>query len=219
MGLNCIGSMPMNSTIMCWHEKLFQFIEWNLVWAKWDTILPCNDLLTVRCHIISKTNVDVKSLGPIVHTWVKFESKSPWWLPQPMCHVHYEPKVMIFSYLRARIIQCELIASQHSQLVHDWADIHRADSRFAPIQWGTSLQSNTISHWLGANLESALIQTCFCPAVMIHSWFHQRHFVHRNITTQQILYCVYLTAFSAFIGDISFNSLWLRDAQWRQWAW
>ena len=32
----------------------------------------------------------------------------------------------------------------------------RADSRIAPSQWETSLQSNAISHWLGANLESAL---------------------------------------------------------------
>ena len=32
----------------------------------------------------------------------------------------------------------------------------RADSRFAPSQWETSLQSNTISNWLGTNLESAL---------------------------------------------------------------
>ena len=34
--------------------------------------------------------------------------------------------------------------------------ILRADSRFAPKQWETSLQSNTISHWQVANLESAL---------------------------------------------------------------
>ena len=33
----------------------------------------------------------------------------------------------------------------------------RADSRFAPSQWETSLQSNAVSHWLGANLESALL--------------------------------------------------------------
>ena len=30
-----------------------------------------------------------------------------------------------------------------------------ADYRFAPSQWDMSLQSNTVSHWLGANLESA----------------------------------------------------------------
>ena len=32
----------------------------------------------------------------------------------------------------------------------------RSDSRFAPSQWETSLQSSTVSHWLGANLKSAL---------------------------------------------------------------
>ena len=32
----------------------------------------------------------------------------------------------------------------------------KADSRLAPSQWETSLQSNGISHWLGANLESAV---------------------------------------------------------------
>ena len=35
--------------------------------------------------------------------------------------------------------------------------ISRADCRFAPSQWETSLQSNAISHWLGVNLQSALI--------------------------------------------------------------
>ena len=35
---------------------------------------------------------------------------------------------------------------------------HRADSRLAPSQWETLLQSTAVSHWLGANLESALPQ-------------------------------------------------------------
>ena len=43
-----------------------------------------------------------------------------------------------------------------------WGDppstrIIRADSRFAPSQWETALQSNAVSHWLGASLESVLI--------------------------------------------------------------
>ena len=33
----------------------------------------------------------------------------------------------------------------------------RADSRFVPSQWETSLQSNDVSHWLGVSLESALV--------------------------------------------------------------
>ena len=32
----------------------------------------------------------------------------------------------------------------------------RADCRLVPSQWETSLQSNAVSHWLGANLESVL---------------------------------------------------------------
>ena len=35
--------------------------------------------------------------------------------------------------------------------------ISRADSRFVLCQWETSLQCNAVSHWLGTNLESALI--------------------------------------------------------------
>ena len=35
----------------------------------------------------------------------------------------------------------------------------RADSRLVPSQWETPLQCNTASHWLGANLESALHST------------------------------------------------------------
>ena len=33
---------------------------------------------------------------------------------------------------------------------------YRTDSWLAPSQWETSLQSSAVSHWLGANLESAL---------------------------------------------------------------
>ena len=33
---------------------------------------------------------------------------------------------------------------------------YKADSRFAPRQWEMALLCNDISHWLGANLESAL---------------------------------------------------------------
>ena len=42
----------------------------------------------------------------------------------------------------------------------------RADSRFGPNQSETSLQSNAVSHWLGASLESALkMMQCICPVL------------------------------------------------------
>ena len=33
----------------------------------------------------------------------------------------------------------------------------RADTRLAPSQWETALQSNAVSHWMGGNLVSALM--------------------------------------------------------------
>ena len=38
----------------------------------------------------------------------------------------------------------------------------RAGSGLGPSQWETSLQSNAVSHWLGANLESALNTRPIC---------------------------------------------------------
>ena len=43
--------------------------------------------------------------------------------------------------------------------VYWWNILYMADSRLACSQWETSLQSNGVSHWLGANLESALLYT------------------------------------------------------------
>ena len=48
-------------------------------------------------------------------------------------------------------------------------NVHRADFRFALSQWETSLQSNAVSHWLGANIESALTQ--YNPENMLNVCF------------------------------------------------
>ena len=48
-----------------------------------------------------------------------------------------------------------------------------ADSRFVPSQWETSLQSNSVSHWLGANLESTLIVVP-CQVPIIETGLFQR---------------------------------------------
>ena len=46
---------------------------------------------------------------------------------------------------------------------------HRADSRLAPSQLETLLQSNSVSHWRGSNLVSALYHIKFC----MWAWFCQ----------------------------------------------
>ena len=47
----------------------------------------------------------------------------------------------------------------------------RADFRLAPSQWETLLQSNTVSHWLGVNIESAL-QCIGLIIVHVHTISH-----------------------------------------------
>ena len=42
-----------------------------------------------------------------------------------------------------------------------------ADSRLATSQWEMSLQSNAVSHWLGANLESVLGVICKVATIFI----------------------------------------------------
>ena len=51
---------------------------------------------------------------------------------------------------------CHCNTSGSPIYIYIYIYMHRTDSRHAPSQWETSLQSNTVSHWLGANLESAL---------------------------------------------------------------
>ena len=68
-------------------------------------------------------------------------------------------------------------------LVHIWhpaicnhhadagSQYNKADSMLAPRQWETSLQSNAVSHWLGANLESALYNTYqYSPKLSSMGW-------------------------------------------------
>ena len=66
---------------------------------------------------------------------------------------------------------------------------YRADSRLAPSQWETALQSNAISHWLAANLESALkyFLTHCRPKKLLHAQkddlyqqgLHELHETHK----------------------------------------
>ena len=51
-------------------------------------------------------------------------------------------------------------AKLQSNAVSHWLGANLV-SRFAPSQWETSLQSKGVSHWLGRNLESALYPGSF----------------------------------------------------------
>ena len=85
----------------------------------------------------------------------------------------------------------------------------RADCRFVPSQWETSLQSNAVSHCLGANLESALYGQYITIACNVSE---QCFVVLTNLIFQWI--------FNLIWGTILYSwetrySLWPIDAIWR----
>ena len=65
----------------------------------------------------------------------------------------------------------------------------RADSRFAPSQWETTLLCNDVSHWLGASLKSALMEW-FLSIGRVKSdkigaiWLHNAVVKFYNVFTQ-----------------------------------
>ena len=69
---------------------------------------------------------------------------------------------------------CEKSCRHIDYVIWIWYTYRRADSRLAPSQWETSLHSNTVSHWLSANLESDLISYMslgdWNMAIMWNAW-------------------------------------------------
>ena len=70
------------------------------------------------------------------------------------------------------------VNSQTESLIHVDRRSYRTDSRFAPSQWETALQSNAVSDWLGTNIESALFIATL--SMKIHRWRGQNR--DTNIT-------------------------------------
>ena len=68
--------------------------------------------------------------------------------------IHLIDLFLIMNIVANFLLRMKCVCHLNSQI---GTIFHRADSRVAPSQWETSLQSNTVSHWLGANLESATL--------------------------------------------------------------
>ena len=88
-------------------------------------------------------------------------------------HIH----IRYFIIEKCRWLYQNMRQWSHWKLTETWRyDISstdamlRADSRLAPSQWETSLQNKTVSHWLGASLESALNARVNCISHLRANW-------------------------------------------------
>ena len=119
-------------------------------------------------HKLFKYNYDYAGH---IHQFVKVIKKKihPKYMPQGYIHnTHINGQVMRYNFLPHKVWLLWFASIQETYL---WAGSFElmADSRHAPSQQEMSLQSNTISHWLGANLESAwdLINTSSARDILI----------------------------------------------------
>ena len=63
------------------------------------------------------------------------------------------------------VVSTTIVTASHWLPRYPWW----ADSRLAPSQWETSIQSNAVSYWLSAYLKSALFKLSVVPSL------HRRH--------------------------------------------
>ena len=143
-----------------------------LYWMSWLTFV-CFSHESFR--ILMLFSNDISNMNIIRMNSVTFINLSIWILPSYLAsltkNVHFLvqlnriPGVICFQSIWIYWILSEKLQTwQHfdfitSMTVYCW--VYRADSRLAPSQWDTPLQSNAVSNWLDANLESAL-SICNC---------------------------------------------------------
>ena len=77
-------------------------------------------------------------------------------------------------------------------------NLSKVGSRLAPSQWETPLQSNAVSHWLGANLESTLLSMMKQGSLWVWAqpiiddvigWDHAQSDPFKGTVNRQRLWC------------------------------
>ena len=143
------------------------FCQWELLPQHYQVVSPLPHSLGVTCITCTGRGTNkVISIDPMATvTTRKFpDSKvhgakmGPIWHRQDPGGPHVAPKKTLLAGLFSILL---------------WKMHCRTDSRLAPGQWKTSLQSNAVSHWLGANLKSALQHV---PSfLLLHALDHHHH--------------------------------------------
>ena len=115
-----------------------------------------------------------------------------------------------------------------------WVWYVRADCRLAPSQWETSLQSNAVSHWLGANLESILymdVPGCLQSACWIgNCHIHLTYCETRLLESKGRISMTFIWNSKAFIHETAFENVICKTSRphmsyrvsswlfWRTWS-
>ena len=108
---------------------------------------------SVNAHSANSPTMSWKEKYPKMRFDVQILLYSTAYFPRQTRGRHPIAKRAIYGVFRELNVLCHFCIIQNNILIFT----NRANSRFAPSQWETSLQSNAVTHWLGAeDLESAL---------------------------------------------------------------
>ena len=132
------------------------------------------DVWTFQVKVMNSLGISVPITQSVARFWDFIRFHWSFWM-MSLCPQRWYPLIEskrilgenIFIFVGSTVpadglaLCCTILGHVQTQW---WPNLHsiytyicRAESRLGPSQWETSLQSNTVSHWLGANLESALI--------------------------------------------------------------
>ena len=103
------------------------------------------------CNYLPLPEIPTSSAKVLICDYVSLSLSQIGW-------VEKGPRMPNWSKLGRRCLTT-LFRRRSSTMTHKRYD-GRVESGLALSQWETSFQSNAVSHWLGANLESALYKWC-----------------------------------------------------------
>ena len=142
----------------------------KVIWAclpriPWMLVCWCDNSSHIRAGITNFVHV------PIMHLYLLSNCSRPTGVtrpnvPLPSLYSKYQQNnsfvPVLFMGLKVKLCRsgCRLFHIPPTGPAHQ--SVIKAGSRFVPNQWETSLLCNDVSHWLGANLESALVIICHC---------------------------------------------------------
>ena len=157
------------------------FRQWLIAWSAPSFYL--NQCWLLIGPLVTNFNEILIKIHAFSFIKIHFKMSGKWWrFCQCVKHIYncqeqvtlaFSAKSMFFACFWFCFFKSLYFCDCCTQLyVHASALVYNTvDSRFAPSQWETSLQSNAVSHWLGPNLKSALYN-------IINAFYVEKHLTH-----------------------------------------
>ena len=135
--------------LACVQNGITQLGDWRME--------TCQLALRARCHVSIRQSPSLCNAILNTHAFSLYDSPAHCRVSSLMLRWSSDSKTLGSMSIRPCSLLSERMISTTLTRIGGVTWRIRADSMFVPSQWETSLQSNAVSHWLGANLESVFL--------------------------------------------------------------